>query len=190
MIKKASELGLNVIEYDDHILLTRGSEIRLDDPDPSKMKYAIELSNLVESTTPIEKTLLLVIEDEVNEITKNEVPDRIYKTGVNYAANEQLGFKKGYNKAKETYKFTEEDLRGVFLIGLMENISGILNERKLDESEVESLFQKQLGAITKKELWIEVEETLEDNGQMDHTSYPTYVKVPKITNNQIKGVWK
>lgn len=200
--KKSSELGLEVIELEDQVLLVKdinqtcGAWILQHNkqyPDEiikssHERDFGSRDKDIIASTKQLRELPLLVIEDE-DEAKKSW--NKFWMSDVIFY-NSDIGkaFKGGFEKAKETYKFTEEDLRGVFLIGLMENISGILNERELDKSEIESLFLKQLKRITKKELWIEVEDTLEDNGQTDHTSYPTYVKIPKITNNQIKAVWK
>ena len=210
-MKPISELGLELIELEDQVLLVQSDwkdipYIKNAKDDKvymiAKEKIALEILSvpvkncpqIIASTKPLEGLPLLVIEDEVDDLAEDHTNIRIlqHKTSIQVATQYFDGFKEGYNKAKETYKFTEEDLKGVFLIGLMENISGILNERELDKSEIESLFLKQLKRITKKELWIEVEEKhfrTVKNSEGDVIDHQFTIE-PKITNNQIKAVWK
>ncbi len=55
---------------------------------------------------------IAITEHEFNHKTVDEISFR-------------LGFKEGYNKAKETYKYTEEDLREAFTAGLMNRYSRV-----------------------------------------------------------------
>lgn len=226
--KEISELGLEVIKLEDQVLLVdrdlnKGGDTKyylngfigrlysnpqyqsydILDFDGTLLERVRIKSNevpyrIIASTKPLEGLPLLVIEDEamlnaLNLITESKIETESTKLIL-------IGsYTTGYNKAKETYKFTEEDLRGVFLIGLMDNLSSVLNERELSESEIEALFQKQLKRVTKKELCIEVEDVGrthyikdDNNGFNDVTgiNFHKYEWIPKITNGQIKAVLK
>ena len=127
---------------------------------------------IIASTKPLEGLPLLVIEDESAKemqkwflTTKNEQADPV-------------SFFKGYDKARQTYKFTEEDLRKVIELAREcdSDCGGIYWE-----NGVEYIIQ----SLTKKELWIEVEEwSLAENVEAKNQN------VPKIINNQIKATYK
>jgi hypothetical protein len=61
--------------------------------------------------------LLPPIEDDVEEITEKHFPDIDFDISP-YSNGLNRGFKQGYNKAKEKYKYTEEDLRDAYDRGL------------------------------------------------------------------------
>lgn len=145
-MKKASELGLELIELEDQVLLVDRN---------------IAIKHIA-STKPLEGLPLLVIEDELSE---HEI--FMVKSGV--LRDDIINWKKGYNKAKEVYKFTEKDLRKAYMYGLCQ----------------EKAFEEVMSELTKKELWIEVE-----CNKVLTRNPPIEVFGPKITNNQIKGIWK
>jgi len=69
--------------------------------------------------------LLPPIEDEVDKLSEQEIP---------YIMDTlRWGFKKGYNKAKEKYKYTEEDLTRAFNIGINSQFES--TELKLNKDE-------------------------------------------------------
>lgn len=213
-MKKISELGLELIELEDQVLLVdrdlnKGGDTKyclngfigrlysntqyrsydILDFDGSLLKRVRIKSDeipyrIIGSTKPLEGLPLLVIEDEAQAESDNYFSEQFKKETPSHYYHLNDGFKKGYNKAKETYKFTEKDLRDIFLMGLMEKISSLLNEKPLDKKDIESLFQKYLKSLTKKELWVETEEKIALDG---HTIIKTELK---ITNNQIKGIRK
>jgi hypothetical protein len=132
----------------------------------------------IASTKPLEGLPLLVIEDEVENLANqaeieeykdNDPYDQFYAGGDFYE-----GFKQGYNKSKETYKFTEEDMR-----------KAISMARDYPADVVGYQKDEIIQSLTKKELWIEVEQwSLAENVTAKNQN------VLKISNNQIKAVWK
>ena len=200
-MKKVSELGLEVIELEDQVLL-------VDNLNPKPGGYLFDngeiygpfeandplidyKGNIITSIKPLEGLPLLVIEDDVEEIAWDYTEGN---TKSKWAPIVRNAVVYGYNKAKETYKFTEEDLRKAFEAGSNFKEKNFKEVHLTDSNIVlkEPDFNKYSESLTKKELWIEVEEkhfrTVKNNeGQViDHQ----FTIEPKITNNQIKAVWK
>lgn len=187
-MKNIKELNLELIQLEDQVLLV----------DPSKpcqegdwiywnkrpvksidTTYSKATKYIITSTKQLEGLPLLVIEDEVEKLAINsfghkpckEDNDILLSLGKGYVG----GFKEGYNKAKSTYKFTEEDLKTA-----------------IDASKHGFTDDYIINYLTKKELWVETDCEYGDNCP----SMGAYEKqhlckiIPKITNNQIKAIWK
>lgn len=198
-MKNIKELGLELIELKDQVLLVTQNEMISPDDLVFESKdrlYSVTESTytnpkeygvykILASTVKLRKGFpLLVIEDEVDQIA-DELISSSSNLDVKFVKEV---WKNGYNKAKETYKFTEEDLRGIFLMGLMENISSILKERSLEKEEIIVLFQKYMQSLTKKELWVEVE--LDQINVNHKTGHEVNKVIPKISQGKIKAIWK
>ena len=205
-MKKPNEIGLEVIELEDQVLLVdskwkyKNKELSIH-LDTISIKSSATLSGwfgigfidnhkeIIASTKQHKGLPLLVIEDDVDNLGEDHTNIRIlqHNTSILDARQYFDGFKDGYNKAKETYKFTEEDLK---------KILEFWGDRgRYDKEGFTCSFEKwweQIGkdsieSLTKKELWVEVETELDAyyrNGLGGGGRFP------KITNDQIKGVWK
>lgn len=168
-MKNIKELGLELIELEDQVLLV-------------DRKLGIKH---IASTKPLEGIPLLVIEDEAES--------EYYKTHAKAGFGDYDDFptfKEGYDKAKETYKFTEGNLlviRNKFVQLLP---IGDINAWDLIKSiqKYTEWFDKYIQSLTKKELWVEVELSLIKENHK--TGYTVEKLVPKTTNNQIKAIWK
>lgn len=201
-MKKISELGLELIELKDQILLvekingTCGKWILVDwdeygyfvDTTEHDRDYGGKDKNVIASTVQLQGLPLLVIEDEINKIAKECVDqDILAGESDDYFNGKYSGFKKGYNKAKETYKFTEEDLRKAM------EYQRQISRQMFDYGTTSLSTEKFIESLTKKELWIEVEYQdmmgmwISSPTILEHCDRPTRVK---ITNNQIKAIWK
>jgi hypothetical protein len=67
-------------------------------------------------------------------------PNQHYRIGI-YGGSD-VGFRKGYNKAKETYKYTEEDLRKAFQAGESRwGTNGLIDTEPNEDEIVQSLQQ-------------------------------------------------
>lgn len=223
-MKSVTELGLELIELEDQVLLvdkkSKGGKFYYVDNSLGKRIETAEtrpsgdVFEIIASTKPLEGLPSLVIEDEVDENIKNR---NFYKQIMNpypiesysYTAYEK-GFIEGYNKStefysnlKETYKFTEEDFR--------EAVCEAWNscEDNEDEETFTQVFNRIIQSLTKKELWLEVEYFYHSSKEFygdeadwvkcDESQYnsirseipkcPLKVEL-KVTNNQIKGIWK
>ena len=200
-MKKASDLGLKTIQLEDQVLLVdkKGKLSdgdwfynNFDDHQPKVQQRKnswITCYNefkIIASTKPLEGLPLLVIEDE-GEIESFKIFPVSIDTRNNITKDlnslERTPFIKGHNKAKETFKFTEEDLRkALWELGdvLFNN-----NQNGIKEGEPEMYFDTIIESLSKKELWVEVEEwSLAENVTAKNQN------ILKITNGQIKAVWK
>lgn len=122
-------------------------------------------------------------EDDVEKLAEEEYPI-IPNTSPNVnwdRANKQEGFERGYNKAREKYKFTEEDMRQAFRSGFIYSNLHEVNEN----SYIQSISQPN----TPSYFEFETEITHEGNGTystdlMDiGLSNLTPIKVIKTTTN-------
>jgi len=86
--------------------------------------------------------LLPPIEDDVEKLADEIYPETYY-SGLYVDGWLKAGFIKGYNKAKEKYKFTEEDLRKAFNAGLMNRYSRT-GEAVAEEEFIKSLQQPKI----------------------------------------------
>lgn len=204
-----SELGLEVIKLEDQVLLVdklehtnvrlilhqsingkvnhfyKSDEIDLEDY--NKRRFLGLTFNVVASTKPLEGLPLLVIEDEVEKLARNHSVDRFKKSDNQRYFNQtscEIDFIEGHNKAKETYKFTEEDMKLAWQAGC----KAILNRGT-------AFFEEFIADVKKKELWIEVEVD-EESERLYHedVNYKgwTSLEIEYIFKNPfiIKAVWK
>lgn len=216
-MKNIKELGLEVIQIEDQVLLINSKsgiskgDLFIDKRSPNEIRRHVADSyenyfddhwkhKLIASTRHLDGLPLLVIEGEVEELAfevyrdyPNNPKDKIewhYNHDKN-AYGKRRAFVKGFNKAKEAYKFTEEDLEKAIMFGMH------LEQEKSKQIEKEvSGFIK---SLTKKELWIEVKDIgrthyikEDNNGFNDVTgiNFHKYEWKPKIINHQIKAAWK
>lgn len=172
--KRVSELGLEIIQLEGQILLVdklehtkdrlilhqsingkvnhfyKSDEIDLDDY--NSRRFLGLTFNVIASTKPLEELPLLVIEDEVDEIIDQEMikmghePSKVRHPI--FGEDRELA-KALYYKAKETYKFTEEDLRKAIQLG------NDFCDVEGDDAIPELVISDFLESITKKELWVE-----------------------------------
>lgn len=210
-MKKASELGLELIELEDQVLLVDSLKSRVygdyyvlrnawglnshEVTQWTEAKHSLlsgKKSNptgvIIASTKQLEGIPLLVIEDEVEKvfyqdnILDKEVAQHFFPL-----------FKEGYNKARETYKFTEDNLlviRNKFVQLLP---IGDINAWDLIKSiqKYTEWFDKYIQSLTKKELWIEVELIpVYDNHGGGNIFESDKKEVIRITQGKIKAVWK
>lgn len=194
-MKNISELGLELIELEDQVLLVDNLNPKvgcyLVDNDQIYGPFEINdhlidyIGNIIASTKPLEGLPLLVIEDEVEKL----IDEELIKTGheskrvrsLIYGEERELA-KTLYYKAKETYKFTEEDLRKAIDMARKRDQDGCI------EFEDDEIIQ----SLTKKELWIEVDGCSDCHLNDGYMSSPNCCREvqPKIINNQIKATYK
>jgi hypothetical protein len=158
-----------LIQTDNYLLIVDDSEIKYDDHyiDENKFLYMLKNGSMVKyksakkviahlplNNSPIIEgvDLLPPIEDEGEELAKKKYPTHIqpkvrtlagsrYDVDVNYS--ERQAYIQGYTKAKEKYKYTEEDLRKV-----MDAAHGL----DLDEI-IQSLQQLKMPVGFECEMW-------------------------------------
>lgn len=183
MMKNIKELGLELIELEDQVLLVDKRIQPVNNwyfdtyikkvKNTSGAEYAkdSQVIQIISSTKPLEGLPLLVIDDEF------DIPEFDLEL-------EKLRFQQGYNKAKETSIYFDDEfdlankIRVLFLKHGKDSWVSIAKELIMNE--------------TKKELWIEVEEkhfrTVKNNeGQViDHQ----FTIEPKIKDGKIKAIWK
>lgn len=205
ILKNIKELGLETIQLEDQVLL-------VDNINVSESLYVLcknkiysnkihsfngirydECKRVITSTKPLEGLPVLVIEDEamlnvLNLIEESKIETESTKIIL------MGSYITGYNKAKEIYKFTEEDLRKA--IDISQSSSYVSTQHFSGHSSVKYNFKVDeiIESLTKKELWIEFENYFTDEcerneGNRDGESIKKSL-IPKITNNQIKAVWK
>lgn len=196
--KRVSELRLEIIQIDDQVLLVDKTTIELDhwyfneraktilrcshmNIDSIKSMNQKGLHKVCYSTKPLEGLPLLVIEDEVAKWINESTSTLKDVHTINIS---KMCLNAGYNKAKETYKFTEEDLKKA--IDMARKFPA--NSSYFPLHTTDEIIQ----FLSKKELWIEVEEKhfrTVKNSEGDVIDHQFTIE-PKITNNQIKAVWK
>ena len=122
-------------------------------------------------------------EDDVEKLAEEEYPI-IPNTSPNVnwdRANKQEGFERGYNKAREKYKFTEEDMRQAFRSGFIYSNLHEVNEN----SYIQSLSQPK----SPTHFEFEMEDSFSKNNDeyIDELgakgNYYTHLKVIKTTTN-------
>lgn len=190
-MKNIKELGLELIELEDQVLLGIEKQTLLIDPNEPPQEgdwiywnrmivkdtlYSKDTKFIVASTKPLEGLPLLVIEDYVN------IPEFELEL-------EKLRFQQGYDKTRQIFKFTEEDLRKAIS----------MTRETLEWDEKWGWFTTKtedeiIESISKKELYVEVEcsgrNCIEDYGCTKDVCNNVKSDIPKIVNNQIKAVWK
>lgn len=197
MYKNIKELGLELIELEDQFLLVDNSEKITNS---SKIGYCYNsikktwsqdivlfhgampgyhyegFKRIVVSTKQLEGLPLLVIEDETKKEALKAFPVSVdTRNNITKDINslERTPFEKGYNKAKELYKYTEEQLCEVWL-------------RACKGDDLEEI----LSDLNQKQLWVEVEVFTETVGTNEFDSMEQDSLRPKTTDNKIKAVWK
>ena len=183
-MKKISELGLELIELKDQVLLVAKSEICVGDYITDKFRVwkwnddcsVLGRKKVISATKSLEGLPLLVIEDEVDSIVESEFKIKHPSDETHW---KKALWKDGYATAKQTYKFTEEDLRKALR---MMTQGSILDDKYYPVFTEDEIIQ----SLVKKELYIEVERM--PQSRFITTAMHKYQ--PKITNNKIKAVWK
>lgn len=199
-MKPISELKLETIQLEDQVLLVKNGEIPenwyLDDAnqiresiidDPDYWEGRLGYKSIIASTKPLKGLPLLVIKDGIKKLATKTLSEQDWDTSKGLPFNEGYlkGFKHGFKKARETFKFTEEDM--IEFVAWLNNTDEIFEQTKhIDFTKSDKDIGKELLEIwkkqrTNKELWIEVEEVI---------SHFDVGYNPKITNNQIKAIWK
>ena len=188
-MKKISELGLELIELEGDLLLVddkkliingyiqRGTEKPVINKPDFWFDFGVPYKNVIASTKPLEGLPLLVIEDEVEKLIDEELIKMGHEQkrvrSLIYGEERELA-KTLYYKAKETYKFTEEDLK-----------------TSIDASKHGYTDDYIINYLTKKQLWVEVEfKETKSSVFRENDNAPYGIYEPKITNNQIKGIYK
>jgi len=206
MVRNIKELSLEVIELEDQILLVDENKPRvygdyyllknawgLDKHEITKWtesKHSILSGKkskptgvIIASTKQLEGLPLLVIEDDVEmSAEKYSTRFQLYGGETDKALKEVsvLSYLKGYKKAKETYKFTEEDLRNA----LSESFKASQEGYQITSDEI-------IQSLTKKELYVEVEMKETKSSVFRENDNAPFGKYQlKIRDNKIKAVWK
>jgi len=154
-------------------------------PSIPKEEYNIEQMSIEHSASE-----LSMYPETSSTLTKSEV----LRLRSLIQAHSYRGFKKGYNKAKETYKYTEKDMEKALLKMAQKcreemdlSLSSYVNNISKNSDEIiQSLNQPKLPIAFECEM-IEIEDDL---GPLGHTSYPTFSEIPKtITNSEGRTEW-
>lgn len=130
--------------------------------------------------------------EEVDNLVEEEYFKFDQETRIVYRRQLQESLASMFNKAKETYKYTEEDLRKAIGLAREGNyqkdwVGGVQVTDKYDENEIiQSLNQPKLPVAFQCEM-IEIEDDL---GPLGHTGYPTFSEIPKtFTNSDGRTEW-
>ena len=195
-MKPISELGLETIQLEDQVLLVDPNEASQEgdwiywNKRPVKAidtTYSKDTKYIIASTKPLEGLPLLVIEDEADEIIDQEMikmghePSRVRHPI--FGEDRELA-KALYYKAKETFKFTEEDLRNALEMARVTK-KYKYGEGRVFSNSIETIYQ----SLTKKELWVEAHWNC-CGRCIDGEDKCTGKWELKIEKNQIKAVWK
>jgi hypothetical protein len=194
-MKNIKELRLETIQLEDQVLLVESTVgggklndwVKLSISKIEKVEEWNEdlvgfCNKIIASTKPLEGLPLLMIEDE-DEAKK--LWNKFWMSDVIFY-NSDIGkaFKGGFEKAKETFKFTEEDLK----IALSEAFKASQEGYQITSDEI-------IQSLTKKELWVEIENycgspyTTERCPKCIDSCDRAYQR-PKITDGKIKAIWK
>lgn len=123
-----------IIKTDNYLVVVSDGEIKENDFGLSKLnevvlfgkKYTQSLYKKIIAHLPLNNSpiledvdLLPPLADDIDELASNWIDENSHKWSNN---NDEVGdnygsFKEGYNKAKATYKYTEEDILGAIEIG-------------------------------------------------------------------------
>lgn len=116
---------------------------------------------------------LIELEDQVLLVDENSKKQNIINVKIN-------GFRRVFEIIAST-----KPLEGLPLLVIEDGVENLANQAEIEE------IKKEFQSLTKKELWIEVEEkhfrTVKNSKSelIDHQ----FTIEPKITNNTIKAVW-
>lgn len=196
-MKNIKKLGLELIQLTNQVLLVEKSVISVGDYITDSLRVwkwnddcsLLGRRKVISSTKPLEGLPLLVIEDEVDELIDQEMIKMGHETSrvrhPIFGEDRQLA-KAVYNKAKETYKFTEEDLRKA--IDLARDCESDCGGVYFMEGTSEEIIQ----SLTQKELYVEVDCEYGDNCPSKGAYDKQYLCkiIPRITDNKIKSIWK
>lgn len=196
-------MNYKLIKYGKNFYLT--SDEKLDFSKNLYINTKGEAEKLIASTnTAFEVPLLdksvivkLIGEEEIDklaiEYSENEYPTNLYtvEVGMPHRGTAFRGYKAGYNKAKETYKFTEEDLIQYSKSRL--NVLLDMRQEWEDKSIPKEVFEKEvhkrlLASLSKeKNEWeVEIDEEIWKNSKVyDQPDSLLDNPVPKITNGYI-----
>lgn len=208
-MKNIKELGLELIELENQVLLVQDKR-----PETGKIAVMIDKSSfiygkyevhkeshdrsfqwgtLIASTKPLEGLPLLVIEDEAKKQALKVFPvsmDTRNNITKDLNAIERTSFIKGYNKAKKTYKYTEEDIcKFVEWMNLhYRTLEHTISFKGVEGTkELLTLWLKQ----NKKELHVDVElKETKSSVFRENDNAPFGKYQIKTTDNKIKAVWK
>lgn len=180
-LKNIKELGLELVEVGDNTYLIKGSMEGFEVFDLKHLIKEVQWE-VIASVKPVEGLPLLVIDDEMEmSAEKYSTRFQLYGGETNKVLKEAsiLSYLKGYNKSKETYKFTEEDLKKAITASWMMGQRESNNLTDCMDLIIKSLSQKELHIDAKKIYY---------PANFSNEYRPPYQ--PKVENNQIKGVWK
>ena len=122
--------------------------------------------------------LLPPLEDDVIKLSYEVTNGKNFANGVHEEIVAQMFFRKGYNKAKEKYKYTEEDLIKAIDMARLEGNEPFLVKHTEDEI-IESLQQPKYPVAFECEMVLHLSET------WSHESSSGILSKPKtITNSQ------
>ena len=187
-MKNVKELGLELVEVGDNTYLVKEDTMGVVVFDLENMKE-MKLG-IIASLKPVEGLPLLVIEDEVEILAQKYAKSRV---DVSTAWG---SYADGYKKAKETYKYTEDDLRKLISNYRTQLTKNNYNHYAIDNEQI-------IKSLSQKELYVETcaHCTVCDKGY-DKSNRCRQVRseismcclrldsFPKVENNKIKAVWK
>ncbi len=122
-----------------------------------------------------------MIKDGIKKLATKTLSEQDWDTSTGLPFNEGYlkGFKHGFKKSRETYKFTEENM--------VEFAMNMISQYQFGNTNIHNRGIL-MESLPKKELWVEVE--LSQIKSSDKTGYTVEKLIPKITDNTIKGQWK
>ena len=128
-----------------------------------------------------------VREDDVEKLAEEIYPETYY-SGVYVDRWLKEGFIQGYNKAKETYKYTEEDLKLAMKYGYVQGNTGFQGVANLDD--LLDLIHRKIKKSSRP-THFECETITMNKGYTDESDIPYQeIEVPKtITNSQGLTQW-
>jgi len=195
-----------IIKTDNYLLVVDDSEIK--DVRPYKGKWHLEkgyilnkfpvyltdlsyckiiIAHLPLNDSPILEGVPLLppleVEDDVEMMAEEEYPIIPYTSpNINWdRANKQEGFESGYNKAREKYKFTEEDAKYLFECGrnfqINADITFTVAREHLSKPKTPTHFEFEIEDVFSKNN----DEYIDELGAKGN--YHTHLKVIKTTTN-------
>lgn len=213
-MKTASELGLVVIQYLDHTLLVdkntkADGEFGFDLETKellrmSKVNWVYDPKKIIASTRKLGDIPLLLIEDEGTvDLLTEQYSNHRWETSDNQRYFNQTScetdFRNGYNKAKETYKFTEEDMIDFAVwrsITLFDEPLTPLDQLKkwkfLTKElliEVEYYYRSSREFYGDKSEWVVCDEAQFNSIKKVIQNCPLKVE-PKIVNGQLRAIYQ
>lgn len=205
MYKNIKELGLELAELEDQVLLVDKNEVSsksgqwifrdIDKKIIQNDDYIIWNGDVILSSTKQPEGLpLLVIVDETEILAEEAYQKEVllsnqdpkwegYGKGIDGVIKSKWKeiWIRGYN---QTYKYNEDNLRKIAQAAFVV----MMNPEKVI-TDFDKWFNNRIKSLNQKELWVEVEEYGEELG-----CDPVYFGLPelriKITDNKIKAVWK